>query len=237
MISRIGPTLGTASSDVIAACLDLAQNHAAARVYARFRLPLSNRRAMTQHAGSPSGSNAVAAWRTDHVAFSHLLDLLDREVLAFHTGAGPNYSLMFDILRYLHEYVDRSHHPREDVAFTRLALREPTLQLQLARRLQEHRVVAAAAASLLTLLNGIMAGNLIARVDVERAAATYLVYYRHHLRAEEELVIPQAAAVLTREDWLAVAAAGTTAVDPLATESIDPGYVELRRVLARACGR
>jgi hemerythrin-like domain-containing protein len=188
---------------------------------------------MTHHAGNPGGSNALAAWRADHLAFSHLLDLLDREVIAFHTGAEPNYPLMFDILRYLHEYLDRSHHPREDVAFARLAEREPTLQLQVARRLQEHRVVAAAGGSLLTLLNGIMDGSLIARADVERAAATYLVYYRHHLRAEEELVIPQAAAVLSREDWSAVAAAGTGAVDPLATESIDPGYVELRRVLAR----
>jgi hemerythrin-like domain-containing protein len=188
---------------------------------------------MTHRAGNPRGPNAVATWHADHVAFSHLLDLLDREVIAFHTGAEPNYPLMFDILRYLHEYVDRSHHPRENVAFARLAEREPMLQLQVARRLQEHRVIAAAAESLLTLLNGIMDGNLIARADIERAAATYLVYYRHHLRAEEELVIPQAAAVLTREDWSAVASAGTTALDPLAAGGIDPRYVELRRVLKR----
>ena len=188
---------------------------------------------MTHHAGNPSAPNAVAAWHADHVALSRLLDLLDREVIAFHTAGQPNYALMFDILRYLHEYVDGSHHPREDVAFARLAKREPALELQVARRLQEHRVIAAAAESLLTLLNGIIDGILIARSDVERAAATYLVYYRHHLRAEEELVIPQAVAVLTREDWAAVAAAGTAALDPLATEGIDPEYVELRRALAR----
>jgi hemerythrin-like domain-containing protein len=191
---------------------------------------------MTHLAGSSHGDQAVAAWHADHAAFSRLLDLLDREVIAFHTGADPNYPLMFDILHYLHEYVDRSHHPREDVAFARLAQREPKLQLQVARRLQEHRVIAAASDWLVTLLNGVMNGDLIARADVERAAATYLVYYRHHLRAEEELVIPQAAALLTREEWSDVAAAGTTAADPLAGEGIDRRYSELRRALARQSG-
>jgi hemerythrin-like domain-containing protein len=186
----------------------------------------------------PSNSRtaqAVTSWHADHAAFSRLLDLLDCEVIAFHTGAQPNYPLMFDILQYLHDYVDRSHHPREDVAFARLAQREPRLQLQVARRLQEHRVVAAAGERLLALLNEIMNGDvLIARSEVERAAATYLVYYRHHLRAEEELVIPQAVALLTREDWSDVAAAGAMLADPLAAESIDSRYTELRRALGEA---
>ena len=192
---------------------------------------------MVRLAGSSHhGDHAVAAWRADHAAFSRLLDLLDREVIAFHMGTDPNYPLMFDILHYLHDYGDRSHHPREDVAFARLAQREPALQLQVARRLQEHRVIAAASDRLLTLLNGVMNGELTARADVERTAATYLVYYRYHLRAEEELVIPQAAALLTREDWSDVAAAGMTAVDPLAGEGTGRRYSELRRALAHQSG-
>jgi hemerythrin-like domain-containing protein len=106
---------------------------------------------MTHHAGNSRSAHAVANWHADHAAFSRLLDLLDREVIIFHTGDQPNYPLIFDILHYLHEYVNRSHHPREDVAFARLAEREPKLQLQVARRLQKHRVIAAAAENLVTL--------------------------------------------------------------------------------------
>ena len=189
---------------------------------------------MTDTAGNPGNAHAVAVWHADHVAFSRLLDLLDREVIAFHEAGQPNYPLMFDILQYLHEYVDRSHHPREDVAFARLVQREPGLELQVARRSQEHRVIAAAGERLLALLNEIMNGDLMARADVERAAATYLVYYRHHLRAEEERVIPQAVALLTREDWSDVAAAGTGGADPLTAEGIDARYSELRRALHAA---
>jgi cbb3-type cytochrome c oxidase subunit I len=78
------------------------------------------------------------------------------------------------------------------------------------------------------------AQDFIPKAADQRAAATYLVYYRHHLRAEEEVVIPQAVAVLTREDWSDVAAAGTAGADPLAVDGIDPRYSELRRALGAA---
>src|SRR5688500_14287310 len=62
----------------------------------------------------------IAPWHEEHVYFGQLLELLQREVLVFHTGARPNYELMSDIVSYLRDYGDQFHHPREDVAFARL---------------------------------------------------------------------------------------------------------------------
>jgi hypothetical protein len=62
---------------------------------------------------------------------------------------------------------------------------------------------------------------------VEAAAATYLVYYRHHLAAEEQEVIPRAVQLLTRSDWAAVAAVPAGA-DPLFGEESEARYRELR---------
>ena len=66
-------------------------------------------------------TDPVAAWHTEHAYFAQLLRLLRREIDVIHAGEDPNYELMVDILSYLHEYADRVHHPREDVAFARLA--------------------------------------------------------------------------------------------------------------------
>jgi hemerythrin-like domain-containing protein len=170
----------------------------------------------------------IAAWRADHVNFARLLDLLESELAAFHAGEQPDYALMLDIVSYLRYYPDRFHHPREDVAFARLVERDPTMELPLARRLQEHRVIAAAGEELLKVLQGVVEGALIGRVAVETAAATYLVYYRHHLAAEEQEVIPRAAQLLTPSDWAAVAAAPADA-DPLFGEDFEARYRELRR--------
>src|SRR5262245_47229575 len=130
-------------------------------------------------------ANPIAAWRTDHANFARLLNFVERQVLAFHLGEPLDYPLLLAILYYLRDYPDRVHHPREDVAFARLVERDLALQLPVARRLQEHRVIAAAGEELLKLLQGAVDGALIERSAIEAAAATYLVYYRHHLAAEE----------------------------------------------------
>ena len=173
----------------------------------------------------------IAAWHADHVNFVRLLDLLEQQLAAFHAGEQPDYALMLDIVSYLRHYPDRSHHPREDVAFARLVARDPGMQLPLARRLQEHRVIAAAGEELLNLLHDVVEGALIERHTLEAAAATYLVYYRHHLAAEEHEVIPRAAQLLTPGDWAAVAAAPVSA-DPLFGADCEARYRELRRQIA-----
>jgi hemerythrin-like domain-containing protein len=174
----------------------------------------------------------ISAWHADHVNFARLLDLLERELTAFHAGEQPDYALMLDIVHYLRHYPDRFHHPREDVAFARVVEREPAMQLPIARRLQEHRVIAAAGEKLLEILQGVGEGALIERYAVEAAAATYLLYYRHHLAAEEQEVMPRAAQLLTPSDWAAVAAA-SGGVDPLFGQDFEARYRELRRQIAR----
>jgi len=67
----------------------------------------------------------LAVWHTEHVNFARLLDILKGQLAAFHRGESPNYALMGDILYYMRNFSDRVHHPREDVAYARLAERDP----------------------------------------------------------------------------------------------------------------
>ncbi len=177
-------------------------------------------------------ADPIAIWHADHAKFARLLDLVERELAAFHIGEQPDYALLLDVVHYLRHYPDRFHHPREDVAFARLVERDPAMSLPVARRLQEHRVIAAAGEELLAVVQGIVEGALIERAAVETAAATYLVYYRHHLAAEEGHVVPRAGEVLTPGDWAAVAAAAPASLDPLFGDDSETRYRELRRQIA-----
>ena len=149
---------------------------------------------------------------------------------AFHLGEPVDYALLLATLYYLRDYPDRVHHPREDAAFARLVERDRALQLPIARRLQEHRVIAAAGEELLKLLQGAVDDALIDRSAIEAAAATYLVYYRHHLAAEEQELIPRAAELFTPSDWAVVATAPVA--DPLFGQDYEARYRELRRLIA-----
>ena len=174
----------------------------------------------------------VAAWHTEHVYFNQLLELLKRQLDLFHRGGTPNYELMLDIVTYLREYSDRFHHPREDVAFARLAPRCPELALPLARLSQEHRVIARAGEKLQEQIESIMSGAMVPRSEVEVAAATYLVYYDEHISKEEEDVIARAGRALSAEDWAAVKSAAPAVRDPLFGEAPEERYRKLRRQIA-----
>ena len=154
-------------------------------------------------------------WHTEHEYFQRLLALLQSQIDLFHGGERPNYELMLEIIRYLREYGDAFHHPREDVAFTRLAARCPGLDRPLARLRREHDVIKRAGERLEALLEEALAGVLVARAEVEVAAATYLVYYGNHIAREEETVLAVAEAALTAEDWQAVGTAVAAPAAPL----------------------
>ena len=177
-------------------------------------------------------ANPIAAWHAEHVYFKRLLDLLHKQVDVFPTGQRPNYELMLDILHYLRHYTDQFHHPREDVAFARLARHCPDMKLTLDRLTQEHRVIARAGTTLLKYLEEATAEAVIPLAEIEVAAATYLVYYGNHIAKEEEDVLSRAAQVLTAGDWEAVRAAVPVGHDPLFGDHPEERYREVRRQIA-----
>lgn len=174
----------------------------------------------------------IKAWQEEHAYFRRLLALLQKQVDVFHGGERPNYELMLDIVAYLREYSDRVHHPREDVAFARLAQKVPELALTLERLKQEHRVIANAGEALKELLTEILDDAVVPRADVEVAAATYLVYYDAHISKEEADVIARAGRALSAEDWAAVKNAAPAVKDPLFGEVPEERYRKLRRQIA-----
>ena len=178
----------------------------------------------------------LAVWHAEHVNFARLLDLLETQVAAFHRGERPNYDLMVDIVYYLRSFADRVHHPREDVAFARLAGRGPGMELVINRLLQEHRVIATAGNELFDRLNEAAGDVMTPRVALEAAAATYLVYYRHHLATEEREIMPRATQLLTQEDWAAVAATVPAASDTLFGDDVEARFRELRKQIALEAG-
>ena len=174
-------------------------------------------------------TSPVSYWRKEHQDFARLLDLLQTHVDAFHAAREPDYALMLDIVSYLREYSDRSHHPREDVAFARLAHHCPDLKLVLARLQQEHRVIANAGEVLSAQIEAVVQGAIVQRAALEAAASTYLVYYRHHIATEDNTVLERAARHLTAEDWDEVRRAVPLMDDPLFGEQPRERFQRLRQ--------
>ena len=173
----------------------------------------------------------VDAWHREHARFARLLNLLETQLTEFHGDGSPDYELMRDIVHYLHDYADRYHHPREDLAFAAMLRRDPQLKPVIYRLLQEHRVIGHTGDSLLDLLEEITSDAALAREALEAAAAAFLAYYRRHLETEERDVLPRAVTLLEPADWQQVADALPDGPDPLFDAQIKARYRALQAQL------
>ena len=173
----------------------------------------------------------VDAWHREHARFGRMLGLFEAQLAEFHDEGTPDYEVMRDVVRYLRDYADRYHHPREDLAFAALLRREPQLLPVINRLLQEHRVISHTSSSLLGLLDQMLSDAMIPRATVEATAAMYLAYYRNHLNTEERDILPRAAAALTADDWREVDTALPAGPDPFLDVQIRERYRSLSSLL------
>ncbi len=180
-------------------------------------------------------SRQIVAWHAEHLNFARLLRLLEEQLAVFAQGGDPDYTLMRDIVYYLRHFPDVHHHRYENEVYERMRKRDPSLQALVVRLLQEHRVIAACGDQLLALLEAASSEAIVARADLETAAATYLVYYRAHIDAEELQMAPHVAATLHAADWADVAASveAKSRHDPLFGPQAEERFRTLRLAIER----
>ena len=178
-------------------------------------------------------ANQIRRWKAEHENFVRLLDILELQISLFHREAAVNYELMLDIVYYLTQYPDRFHHPREDIAFARLAERDASAELYVRELHGEHRVIATSGMKLVAQLNAILCDGILARESIEASAATYIVYYRQHMAREEKDLFPRVEDVLSDADWKIVGDAIAAEADPLFGTRIANRYQQLHRQIMR----
>jgi hemerythrin-like domain-containing protein len=180
-------------------------------------------------------SGQIAAWHAEHLNFARLLRLFEEQVTVFAQGGSPDYTLMGDIVYYLRHFPEVHHHRYENEVYERMRVRDPRLRPLADRLMQEHRVIAACGEKLLYLLELAANDAVVARAELEAAAATYLVFYRAHIEAEETQMLPPVLATLETADWAAVAAtvASKAHNDPLFGPQVEQRFRALRLEIER----
>jgi hemerythrin-like domain-containing protein len=178
-------------------------------------------------------SDPIALWHTEHVNFAALLDLLDAQLDRFHRGEAPDYELMLDIMFYMTHYPDVLHHPKEELAFERIAARDVTAGRAVERLAAEHSALKHEGNALVIALDDIVNGSVTSREHVEAPGRAYIAAFRRHMRAEEAEILPLAGKLLDQGDWAAIEAAIRNLEDPVFGRSSDERYAALRRHITR----
>ncbi len=174
--------------------------------------------------------------RKEHVNFKKLLDMLDAQLDLLHQGEDPDYQLMTDIIYYLIEYADTSHHPREEAIFSLLLERDPNLVQDVAEITRQHNTISESGArfheKLESIING--EGEIMQLQEIEEPGRLCITTLRAHMDKEEKGLFMLAEQLLNNDDWKKINVKTRPKSDPLFGTNVDERFLSLCRQLGQA---
>ncbi len=195
----------------------------------RARRPRRARAEKRDPAAAKRLPDILQALDEEHHYQQRLLKLLEKQVAHLNQRQQPDYEVMHGVMRYMTNYPDRFHHPKEDLVFGKVVERDPSLKASVDSLLHEHGEIIARGAELLALVDRCRADPDRADTHTLRKSAhAYIGHLRRHMDAETLRFFPLAQRVLRRADWADVDARMKPILDPVFGEEVADGFHALR---------
>lgn len=161
----------------------------------------------------------LQALAEEHIYQLRVVRLLERQVAALNQRQTPDYDVMHGVMRYMTNYPDRFHHPKEDLVFRKVMERDPASRPQVRQLLREHESIIARGAELLAAIDRCRAEPGKADTHALRKSAhAYIGALRRHMDVEMLRIFPRAREVLRAGDWAEVDARMKPILDPVFAE-------------------
>ena len=178
--------------------------------------------------------NPIGQLNSDHRNFSQLLKVLELQLdLALDPEVRADFALMQDVMFYMTHYPDQFHHPKEDLVFTALVVRDPSIRPLVVELREAHQTLAKNGHELLGTLRSVIDGVLVSRETLELQGRGYLQTLRTHMNIEEGLAFRRAEQHLRDEDWIVVNREIDYMADPLFGQVVHENYHNLFESIMR----
>jgi hemerythrin-like domain-containing protein len=161
---------------------------------------------------------AISSLKSEHRSISSVLHALKELARMAHDAtARPRFQVLRSMLRYIDEYPEQLHHPKEDeYLFARLVARAPEARPLVEELQAEHEEGARLIRELERALLLFEEGWPVRAREFRKAVDAYAEFHWKHMRKEEQDLLPLAERYLLPEDWQAIDAAFAANRDPIA---------------------
>ena len=151
----------------------------------------------------------------DHINVDKLLGILAGEFDRYSAMGAADFDIALDVVRYLTDYSDRYHHPREDLMYDRLLLRLPQVGSDIKQVIAQHDELASAGRNLKEHLAAVESDALVTRDSLQQVGEAYIAQLRAHMFSEEDVFFPIAARHLKDTDWEEIESELRVSPDPV----------------------
>jgi hemerythrin-like domain-containing protein len=169
----------------------------------------------------------------EHQNIEKLLLVLEHELELFDASARPDYEILQTIIQYFQDYPESCHHPKEEMIFKKLQLRDPAAAKVFGDVAAEHEVETARLRRFARAVASVLADQEFLRESFHLAVHDFIAHQRRHLEKEERLLFPAAIKALRREDWAEIDARLDAREDPLFNSVVEEKFRNLQRTILR----
>jgi branched-chain amino acid transport system ATP-binding protein len=168
----------------------------------------------------------------DHSNLWRLATTIDHVAEEIEGGERVDPAFFNSVFDYIEQFVDRSHHPKEDdFLFRLLRLRSSKAAAILDPLQEEHREGPHKLQALRTCVDQTASGAL-EPTELAVLLRAYTAGLKNHIRTEEKFAMPLAREVLTADDWAEIDSAFLDNDDPLFGEKAKAEFRELYHRIA-----
>lgn len=175
----------------------------------------------------------VQALHNEHVYMSNLLDSLAEQIDLMAQGKDTDFHLLLDIIDYMQNFPDRYHHPREDILYQRMALRDDEAARDVQLLMAEHELLEKLADELAECIRDIhVLPTVLKKQKALNLCEGYVNALRDHMNREEGKVLPRAAEILQPEDWFIIEQQSSPIDEIPINNVLTDNYDALRRLVS-----
>jgi len=169
----------------------------------------------------------------EHANLAKVLTVLEDQIKIFGEGEPPDYDLIHSIVRYVRDYPDLFHHPKEDLIYEKLTARNPDLRAAVGAVREEHEILLKLSERLEELMETVVTETMVPRDAVIQVVREYVDTTRRHMEDEERSFFPTIERTLTAADWDDVNARAAAYEDPLFGAEIKGKFQDLAQEILR----
>jgi hemerythrin-like domain-containing protein len=169
----------------------------------------------------------------EHRNIEKLLLVLEQELKVFDHGERPDYEIMQAITQYFEDYPEICHHPKEDMVFKKLKLRDPAAAQSVGDVEAEHEVETKRLRRFAQAVENVLTDQEFLRETFHNIVRDFIEHQRQHMNKEERFLFPAAIKSLQAEDWTEIDARLNDRNDPLFNGVVEEKYHTLQRTILR----
>lgn len=173
----------------------------------------------------------LAALGSEHRYQARLLKVLEDQAGLFNQGKSPDIEIMWGVMHYMTHFPDRYHHPKEDLIFEKVLLRDRRAQREITGLREAHLSISEQGQELLALIETRRGAHPVTDPDrrLYLLSMDYVKSMREHMDFESVHFFPHAMHLLKPADWAEIDERMRPILDPVFGEYVAEEYQPLHR--------